>query len=63
MLLEIILIFLMDVLRHHKKYTNRILQGFEMSEYRVIETPYEKKFEYNYNAVKMTDIRMYRERL
>lgn len=44
-----------------EKYTNKILQRFNMSECKVRETPCEQKLEYNDNAVKMSDIRMYRE--
>lgn len=43
-----------------EKYTNKILQCFNMSECRIRETPCEQKLEYNGDAVKMTDIRMYR---
>lgn len=44
-----------------EKYTNKILQRFNMSECRVRDTPCEQKLEYSNDAVKMTDIRMYRE--
>lgn len=44
-----------------EKYTNKILQRFNMSECRIRETPCEQKLEYNGDAVKMKDIRMYRE--
>ena len=44
-----------------EKYINKILQRFNMSECRVRDTPCEQKLEYSNDAVKMTDIRMYRE--
>ena len=44
-----------------EKYTNKILQRFNMSDCRVRETPCEQKLEYNDDAIRMTDIRMYRE--
>lgn len=44
-----------------EKYINKILQRFDMSEYRLRETPCEQKLEYNDDAVKMIDIKMYRE--
>ncbi len=44
-----------------EKYTNKILQRFNMQDCRARETPCEQKLEYTEDAVKMEDVRMYRE--
>lgn len=44
-----------------EKYTNKILQRFNMQDCRIRETPCEQKLVYTENAVKMKDVRMYRE--
>lgn len=44
-----------------EKYTNKILQRFNMQDCRTRETPCEQKLEYTENAVKVKDVRMYRE--
>src|SRR4029434_11014516 len=44
-----------------ERYTNKILQRFNMQDCRTRETPCEQKLEYTDDAVKMEDVRMYRE--
>lgn len=44
-----------------EQYTNKILQRFDMQDCRPRETPCEQKLEYTEGAVKMEDVRMYRE--
>ena len=44
-----------------EKYVNKILERFNMQNCRPRETPCDQKLEYTENAVKMDDVRMYRE--
>lgn len=44
-----------------EKYTNKILERFNMQNCRTRETPCDQKLEYTEDAVKMEDVRRYRE--
>lgn len=44
-----------------EKYIDKILQRFNMQDCKVRETPCEQKLEYSDDAVKMSDVRTYRE--
>ena len=44
-----------------EKYVNKILERFDMQNCRPRETPCDQKLDYTENAVKMDDVRMYRE--
>jgi len=44
-----------------EKYVNKILERFNMQDCRPRETPCDQKLDYTENAVKMDDVRMYRE--
>lgn len=44
-----------------EKYTNKILQHFNMQDCRTRETPCDQKLEYSENAMKMSDVKMYRK--
>lgn len=44
-----------------EKYTDKILQRFDMQNCRIRETPCKQKLLYTEDAVKMKDVKMYRE--
>ena len=44
-----------------ERYTNKVLQRFNMQNCRTRETPCDQKLEYSEDAVKLDDVRLYRE--
>ena len=44
-----------------ERYTNKILERFNMQDCRTRETPCDQKLEYSEDAMKMSDVRIYRE--